>query len=363
MKEVYFDNASTALPVFKYETLDLGNPSTSHAYGIRAERELTNARRILGRIIGCDKNEVIFTSGGTESNNLAILGYGFANRRNNVSFHALPGAHPSVLESIKSLTNLGFGVSKELDISSISQLCEHSFISLPQVCHETGEVYNIEEIAAKLKKMNTKTIVHIDGVQGFCKERLSMENIDLYSVSSHKIHGPSGVGGLMVKKGVRLMPILSGGNQEQGLRAGTQNTNGAIQFAHTAQKLHENMDANKSKVLAVKTELLKITQELDFVSVNSPVQATPYILSMSFLGVLGEVLMNMLSEKRIFVSTGAACKRNSSPLSKMGFMKELAESSIRFGLSHHNTVEEAEYTRNVIKDCVVALRKVGTGKK
>ena len=364
MKEIYFDNASTALPVFNYICSDYANPSTTHKLGIKADLTITNARKEILKIVGCDKSDVVFTSGGTESNNLAIIGYGHFNKKKDVCFHALPWAHPSVLEPMKHLSNVNNCSVKAFDINRILFNNEYNFISLPQICHETGNTYDIGKIAQAVKETNPDTIIHIDGVQGFCKEKLPLENIDLYSFSSHKIHGPAGVGGLVIKKGIRLSPVLFGGKQEHGLRAGTENTNGIAHFTKAALYLHENMENYKTKTKLVKTELMNITSELSGVYINTSSNSSPYILNMSFEGVKGEVLMNMLSEKGIYVSTGAACKIGSKEASliKMGFSKAIADSSIRLSFSHHNTIEEAQYARYVIIECVTVLRKINRKK-
>ena len=366
MKEVYFDNASTALPIFKNNSHEYANPSTSHKLGVQAAQAIYQARKEFLRMAGCNKSDVVFTSGGTESNNLAIIGYALANKRNKICFYALPWAHPSVLEPMKHASSLGFGTSEALDVNNISLKQDCNFISLPHVCHETGNIFDVEGIALKFKKINSKTVVHIDGVQGFCKEKLCLKNIDLYSFSSHKLHGPAGVGGLFIKKGVRLSPIMFGGKQEKGIRAGTENINGIICFTEAALYLYENMEKFKEKVIKLKQEFLKIKSLLDGVTVNSHEAASPYILSLSFKDVLGEILMNMLSEKGIYVSTGAACKtgdRNVPPLIKMGFGKETSDSSIRLGFSHYNTMEEVVYARDIIKECVESLRKVTVKKR
>ena len=362
MKEIYFDNASTALPIESQSNCSYGNPSTTHVLGVKAYNALEQARKDLAQILGCDKDEVVLTSGGTESNNLAIIGYAIAHKRKGVRYAALPWAHPSVTLAMKHAVGQGLAteaselVCAEAEISFAEGA---NFTSIPQVCHETGNKYDVEKISFCLKKSSQKNIVHVDGAQGFCKEKLNLKNIDLYSFSGHKIHAPAGTGGLMVKKGVRLSALFFGGGQEAGLRAGTQNVQGAASLALAAKKLHKNMDENSAAVLVVKSELLKLTEDLSDVHINAAQKSSPYILNMSFIGAKGEVLANMLSEKGIYVSTGAACKVGKSEipaLKLMGFGKEIADSAVRFSFSPHNTVEEARLAREAVIECVAKLR-------
>ena len=365
MREVYFDNASTALPVYRLKLEDYGNPSAIHSLGVRADTVLTESRRLFSKILNTAPNEIIFTSGGTESNNLAIIGYALAHRRNTTCFIALPWVHPSITHSIKHIAALNFG--KEIYADSVEDVILNikptgtHFICLPQICHETGDIYDIEKMSFEIKKINPSSIIFVDGAQGFCKESIDIGNIDLYSFSSHKIHGPCGVGGLYIKKGIRLAPLAAGGNQEMGLRSGTPNVQGISEFAASAEKLNNNKFESHKSVCAIKYELLKLTSDLNDVYVNSLLGHTsPYILNMSFCGIKGEVLVNGLSSEGIYASTGAACnvnKKGNASLINMGISKSRAESAVRFSFSHANTVDEAVYARKKICEIVTALRK------
>lgn len=364
MKEIYFDNASTALPEYQCSEGHFGNPSTTHFLGMKAYTALNEAKKVICQILGCENDELVLTSGGTESNNLAIIGYACAHKRNNVCFASFPWAHPSVTHAIKQVGFLGFGRFSTLKSSNFDETwlsVGANFISIPQICHETGDKYDVEKIAYRLKQLNPKNIVHIDGVQGFCKEKLNLKNIDLYSFSGHKIHGPGGTGGLFVKKGVRLLALLYGGGQEMGLRAGTPNTHGAVSLAAAAKKLNDSLDANRTTVSEVKAELLKLVDEVDDVYVNSFSESSPYVLNLSFIGAKGEVLVNMLSEKGVYVSTGAACKvskKDIPALVLMGLDKKRADSAVRFSFSHYNTTSEAILVRKAVIDCVLELRNI-----
>ena len=367
MKVIYFDNASTALPVYSDAEANFGNPATTHVLGVKAYNALNQSKRDLCKILGCATDELVMTSGGTESNNLAIIGYATAHKRSNVCFVALPWAHPSVTNAIKQVCFLGFGHENTRANLNFANMDESfladgiNFVSIPQICHETGDRYDVEKLSDQLKKKNPQNIIHIDGVQGFCKEKLNLKNIDLYSFSGHKIHAPAGTGGLFVKKGVRLSALIHGGGQEMGLRGGTSNTKGAVDLAFIAKKITENINSNHIAVMEIKSELLKLVDELDDVFVNSCQDSSPYILNMSFDGVRGEVLVNMLSEQGIYVSTGAACKvgkKEIPALALMGFDKERADSAVRFSFSHNNSVSEANFVRKAVVDCVTILRKV-----
>ena len=364
LKEIYFDNASTALPVYTQAKGDFGNAQTTHALGVKAYNALISAKNDLCNILGCQSDELVLTSGGTESNNLAIIGYATSYKRLGVKFAALPWAHPSVTEAIKQVSLLGLGqvgspLTKSADDSWLKEGI--NFISIPQVCHETGGRYDVASISESLKTANPKNIIHVDGVQGFCKQKINLRNIDLYSFSGHKIHAASGTGGLFVRKGTRLSALMFGGGQEMGIRPGTQNTHGAVCLAYAAKNLNQNMEANAKKVSDIKGELLKLVDELEDVFVNSRGDTSPYILSMSFMGLKGEVLANMLSEKGVYVSTGAACKvskKDVLALELMGFSKERASSALRFSFSHHNNIEEARQACKVVIECVSHLRKI-----
>ena len=371
MKEIYFDNASTGLPVYSCPEAYFGNASTTHTLGVRAYNALSKAKKDICQTLGCNAEELVLTSGGTESNNLAIIGYATAHKRSNMHFAALPWAHPSVTEPIKQISDLGYGRIATFDscynnpgcnVTDRAWLSEGAnFICFPQICHETGDMYDVEKISNQLKQLNPKNIIHIDGVQGYCKEKLSLKNIDLYSFSGHKIHAPLGTGGLFVKKGVRLSALFFGGGQEMGLRAGTYNTKGIVDLAYVAKRQYESLGSNFIKVTEVKAELLKLVDEMDDVYVNSCSESSPYILNMSFMGVKGEVLVNMLSEKGIYISTGAACKvskKEVPALVQMGFTKDRADSAVRFSFSHYNTTKEATQASKAIIECVTTLRKI-----
>jgi cysteine desulfurase len=213
-----------------------------------------------------------------------------------------------------------------------------------------------------IKKINPHLILHVDGVQGFGKESADLKNVDLYSFSAHKFHGPGGVGGLMARRGIKLTPLMYGGRQQSALRPGTENITGIVQMAATASAMFRDMDINYNHAASIKAILASVTNELPDVYINeSSPDTLPYILNMSFLGVKGEVLVHTLSEEGIYVSMGAACRNKKpdvSPLVLMGFVPARAESAIRFSFSPLNTREEAEIVKDALIKHVKALRKV-----
>jgi cysteine desulfurase len=353
---IYFDNAATTA-TFEYETaFNFGNPSSPHGLGISTERALISARKEMAGIFSCRENEIIFTSGGTEANNLALTGYALANRRQGIRVFAAPWEHPSVVEPIRFAGEIGIC---EPVFSPPNDWTNAGLVSISQVSHETGDIFDVAAIAAAVKKANPRAVVHVDGVQGFCKENLDFSNIDMYSFSGHKIHGSAGVGGLFA--GVRLVPILHGGGQANGVRAGTENVRGILQTTSAAVRLHAEREKNHAHVSAIKRELSALTELLPNVHENSLGATSPYILNLSFLGIKGETLVHLLSEKKIYASMGAACKsrkKQKSSLELMGFSKERAESAVRFSFSHLNTVAEAEAARQIIIDCVSQMRRV-----
>jgi cysteine desulfurase len=362
---IYFDNAATT-PAFDDLVESCFNPSSPHGLGRKAERALMAAREEMAGVLGCSAGEIVFTSGGTESNNLALLGFALANRRRGVEIFTEPWEHPSVTEAVKHAHEMGYAEGR---IAPFDVLVKPSLgcriVSFSQICHETGSRRDVGEMARALKRTNPETIIHVDAAQGFCKELLPIDDLDLVSFSGHKIHAGFGVGGLFVKKGIRLKPIFHGGSQENGLRAGTENMGGILRMAHAAKILSADMEKNRAHVARVKAELACVVDELPDCFVNSQGDASPYILNISFIGIKGETLVHLLSEKEIYASMGAACrsrKKTKSMLEVMGFSAERATAAVRFSFSHMNTVDEAAQAKEVIIKHVAQMRRV-LGKK
>ncbi|MCL2216425.1 MAG: aminotransferase class V-fold PLP-dependent enzyme [Defluviitaleaceae bacterium] len=363
---IYFDNAATTF------SHDFVNPSSPHGLGFHAERALSNARGVFADILNCRKEQIIFTSGGTESNNLALIGFALAYRRQSLGIFAEPWEHPSVLEPIRFVKEQGYASAYISPFSetlpgpllsfpeALSKKHEIQLISISHVCHETGCINDVVALAKSIKRGNPAAVVHVDGTQGFCKEPIDLTDIDMYSFSAHKCHGPSGVGGLVAK--VRILPLMYGGGQENGLRPGTENVAGISAFADTAKALHHSIDANRRDAAEIKNVLKSIINELPDVFVNERGNAvSPYILNMSFLGINGETLIHLLSDNGLCASMGAACnsrKKAKPPLELMGFDHARALSAVRFSFSFLNTLEEAKAAKGIIINCVKQLRKM-----
>jgi len=354
---IYLDNAATTSTISLLKTYH--NPSSPHALGIKAERALRGARKMVTIALGTtgyipSPEEVIFTSGGTEANNLAILGYTLANQRHGASLDCAPQEHPSILAPIR--------FAYEREWASANGSCKAHLLSITHVNHETGDINDINTIAAAFKKENPGAVIHIDGAQGFCKEIINLQNIDMYSISGHKCHGPTGTGALWVKKGIRLTPLQYGGGQEDNMRPGTENVSAIIQFSEAAATLTQEMQNNHAHVANLKSILLSLQDNLPDVQVNShSTNVSPYILNISFLGIKGEILVHALSEKGIYASMGAACnsrKRTPSTLETMGFTREVAQSAIRFSFSPYNTTDETTKAAEIVFDTVNHLRSV-----
>jgi len=351
---IYFDNAATTAPLPFCENV-WGNPSSPHMLGIAAERKLNQARAELAKILQCAPEEMIFTSGGTESNNLAIIGLAIANRRKDTTFVAEPWEHPSILEPLKYIAERSYAKVQLVPHSNWHDGPNKTVAVISQINHETGDINDI----GKMTKKITNPVIIVDGVQGFCKEACDLSGIAMYTFSAHKAHGPGGCGGL-VKRKVRIVPLMHGGGQENKMRPGTENVSGIAHMANSAKILESNRASNHQSVTMVKTILSELAHTLPHVAVNSlGAQVSPYILSVSFLGVRSGVLVNLLAEKGLCVSMGAACnskKKEKPALEAMGFSAELAQSAIRFSLSHLNTLEEAAHAKRVVAECVTHLR-------
>jgi cysteine desulfurase len=354
---ICFDNAAT--------TDAVGNPSSPHWLGINAERQLNAATSKIATLIGCRPDEIIYTSGGTESNNLSIIGAAASLAHKGGVILTTPGEHPSVTEPLRYISDGGkfsiieAPVNRWLDYLNDDVV----FASCTHVNHETGDINNLGQVVSIIKGYNSKIILHIDGAQGFCKEPASLSGIDLYSFSAHKFHGPPGVGGLFVKRGTVLKPSLYGGGQQRGLRPGSINMPGVLAMSDAIEASYRDMTERRQHVLNIKNVMQDITNELPDVFLNAEgPQVSPYILNISFMGIKGETLVHMLSEQGIYVSMGAACssskKNRAFPLMRMGYSKERAESAVRFSFSYLNTTEEAKTVKQVLVKSVTTLREV-----
>jgi len=344
---IYFDNASTTLLCDKAKEIlqhSYGNASSPHDYGIKSERLIKSAVKDIASVLSCKSNEIIFTSGGTESNNLGIMGAAFAlksARGKDKDLHIMANKyeHPSVIGPLNYLASLpGFYVSSELTENT-------ALICISHVNSETGDIAHINKPKG--------AILFVDGAQAFCKIK-PPNNADIYSFSGHKIHAPMGIGGLYVNNSLSLKPILYGGGQQNDIRPGTENVASILAMATAAK--HFKPIGN------IKDILSEIVNEVPDAFINhSSEHVSPYILNISFQGLRGETLTSLLSSKGVYVSMGSACrtkKGSRSPLEEMGFNRERAESAIRLSFSAMNTDEEAYKAKEIIKASVAELRRL-----
>jgi len=379
MREVYLDNSATtkvsdevAKAVFEVMTNYYGNPSSLHRKGIEAEKLLTNARETIARGLEVNPCEIYFTSGGTESNNIAIKGTAYALKRFGKHIITTKVEHPSVLETYKQLEKEGYTVTY-LDVGpdgivNLEDLektltPDTILVSIMYVNNEVGAVEPIEQ-ASKIIKTNKNTVFHVDAVQAFGKIKLirKLKGIDLLSASSHKIYGPKGVGCLFARQKVKIMPIINGGGQEKGLRSGTENLPGIVGFGVAAKQAYDHLDSWYEKMSELKKELKEgiLTQIPDTI-VNSPENGAPHILNISFLGCRGEIILHSLESKGIYVSTGSACSSHkqgqSHVLHAMRKSDQEIEGAVRFSLSPFLEMDDIHYTIEVLKKEIKEIRK------
>ncbi|ABN52296.1 MAG TPA: cysteine desulfurase [Hungateiclostridium thermocellum] len=378
-REIYLDNSATTRPYD--EVIDFvnhisrevyGNPSSLHTKGIEAERMVRNAREIVAKSLGVSRDEIYFTSGGTEANNLAIAGYLFANPRKGKHIITTKIEHPSVLEVFNNLSQHGYKVDFiDVDKNGIVIVDdlrkkineETSLISVIYINNETGAVQPIDKIVEVKNSINKDIVLHVDAVQAYGKIRIAPEKqgIDLLTMSSHKIHGPKGVGALYTRRDIKLKPIIFGGGQESQLRSGTENVPGICGFGAAVDITFRKMEESSKYCEKLKSMLLDmLKKEVEDVVIVSPEGSSPYILNAAFPNVRAEVLLHHLETKNIFVSTGAACSSRKQVLSHvlraMGIKPEIIEGAIRFSFSSFNNEEDIIKTVEAIKDILPKIR-------
>lgn len=379
--EVYFDNAATTkiIPEVRdimLETMDVdyGNPSSVHLKGVDAEKYVKQSRKIISRELKCDPNEIVFTSGGTEANNLAISGIANAYRRSGNHIITTSVEHASVYNPVINLEEQGFRVTflpvdsdGRVSLDELQkELCDDTIlISVMAVNNEIGTIEPIEEIAGIIREYNEKNgkdiIFHVDAVQAFGKMKIYPKRIGInaMSMSGHKIHGPKGSGALFVDSKVKIKPILFGGGQEKGVRSGTENTTAIAGMGKAVEIAYQRMDDNVSRMLSVKNALIDGATKIEGVTNNSG--DAPHISSLSFAGVKSEVLLHALEEKGIYVSSGSACSSNhpaiSGVLKAIDLDENLLDSTLRFSFCENNTVDEAEYTVDMLRELLPMLRR------
>lgn len=374
-KEIYLDNSATTKCyksvrdiVSRCMLTDYGNPSSMHHMGVEAEKHIRTAKDIIARSMKASPKEILFTSGGTEADNLALIGAAMAGKRRGRHLITTGVEHPAILNTMAYLEEQGFSVTYlpvdgqgRVSLEALNEALneETILVSIMYVNNEIGAVQPIEEAARIIKEKCPRALFHVDAVQGYGKYRIYPKRlgIDLMSVSGHKIHGPKGIGFLYVREGVLIRPILFGGGQQRDLRPGTENVPGIAGIGEASRVVYTDMEEKIERLYRLKERLTEGLLALPKVTINGPTLqgGAPHIVSASFEGVRSEVLLHALEDKRIYVSSGSACASNhpatSGTLKAIGLKKELLDSTLRFSMSEFTTEEE-------IDNCLAALREL-----
>ena len=380
--QAYLDNSATtavnpqvAELVLKIMTEDYGNPSSMHRKGFEAEGYIREAAATLSGIWNCSPGEVIFTSGGTESDNMAIIGAARAGKRRGRHIITSRVEHAAVLSACEYLKGEGYEISyldtdREgiIDLSQLEELIREDtlLVSLMHVNNEIGSIMPVEEAGRLIKKKNPGCLFHIDDIQGFGKLRLlpGKCSADMISISGHKLHGPKGTGALYVNKNARISPIIFGGGQQKGRRSGTENVPGIAGLALAAKLLNDDLLKNQERLYALRENFINSIRDIEGVSINGPadrLKAAPHIVSVSVQGIRAEVLLHALEDREIFVSAGSACASNkpqvSATLQAIGLDRGLLDSTIRFSFSVDTGEEEIAYAADTLRELLPGLRR------
>ena len=383
--EAYFDNSATTRVldsvkdiVVKTMTEDYGNPASKHRKGMEAEQYIREARKIIADSMKVQEKEILFTSGGSESNNMALIGTAWANQRAGKHIISTAIEHPSVYNPLGVLEELGFEVTilpvdhdGHISLKELEEAIRPDtiLVSTMYVNNEVGAVEPVEEISRVIKAKNPSALYHVDAIQAYGKYviRPKKQGIDLLSVSSHKIHGPKGVGFLYIRSGVKIKPLIYGGGQQAGMRSGTENVPGVAGFGAAVKEMYTDHAEKIQKLIGLKDYMTDRLGEIDGTVINSKKgeASAPQIVSVSFEGVRSEVLLHALEDKGIYVSSGSACSSNhpgiSGTLKGIGVAQKLLDSTIRISFSIFNTKEEVDYTIDVLKELVPVLRRYQRG--
>lgn len=379
--EVYLDNSATtrcfgevAELMTKIMCEDYGNPSSLHRKGVQAEQYIRYAKETIAKNLKVNEKEIFFTSGGTESDNLALRGCAYANCRAGRHLITTQIEHPAILQTMKQLEEEGFRVTylpvdekgciRPEDLQR-AITGETILVSIMHTNNEVGSLQPIEEAGALIKRMNPRILFHVDAVQGYGKFRILPKkmHIDLLSVSGHKIHGPKGIGFLYVDEKVKIKPILFGGGQQNGLRSGTENVPAIAGLAKAIEIVYSKLDREVEELYQIKEAFVEGVKQIPDVFVNGHPgrDGAPHVVSVSFQGVRSEVLLHALEDKGVYVSAGSACSAHkpqpSATLQAMGIDKELLGSTIRFSFSAFTTMDEISYTLQCLYDIIPMLRR------
>ncbi|MCD7709659.1 MAG: cysteine desulfurase [Clostridiales bacterium] len=379
--EAYLDNSATtrccdeAVEMMRRVlSQDYGNPSSMHAKGVDAENFMKDAQKKIAKTLRCKEQEICFTSGGTESNNLAILGVAEANRRTGRHIITSSVEHPSVRQTVRWLSEQGCEVTY-LPVNAYGEILlddlrnalrpDTVLVTLMHVNNEIGALEPVAEAGRIVHENNPKTIFHVDAIQSYGKFPIfpGRMGIDLLSVSGHKIHGPKGSGFLYVKDKAKIAPLLHGGGQQRGLRSGTENVPAIAGLGVAAELAYKNLEDNANHMYEMRERLIEGVLGIEGVSVNGRQgrEAAPHIVSVSVDGVRAEVLLHALEDRGIYVSAGSACSSNrpevSATLTAIGLRKDLLDSTVRLSLCEATTAEEIDYTVAALGELIPMLRR------
>ena len=381
MTEIYFDNSATTRPypsvvdiVVKTMTDDYGNPSSMHQKGVDAERYLKETSRILSDILKVQEKEIYYTSGGTESDNWAIIGSALAKRRAGMHVVTTQVEHPAVSEAFRYLEEQGFTVSRigvdengriRLDELGDALTAQTVLVSVMAVNNEIGTVMPLKEIRTLMRKKSPQALFHVDATQAFGHFRIYPKEIgiDLLAASAHKFHGPKGVGFLYADSAVRLLPLIVGGGQQKGMRSGTDNVPGIAGMGEAARESYRDLEEKQAYLSGLRDYFIARTAELPDVRIHTPEgdAAAPHIVNVSFTGVGSEVLLHALEDRGIYISAGSACsthKRSKSPtLTAMEIPEKEIGSSVRFSFDISNTREEIDAAVKALAGLLPLLRR------
>lgn len=400
--ECYFDNSATTRvgenvikTVTKVMAEDFGNPSSKHAKGVQSEVYLDDARQVLAKLLKVKEKEILFTSGGTESNNTALIGAAKANGRAGRHIITTCMEHASVMEPLRALaeqkadpfeiTYLPVDEKGHISLTELKEAIRTDtiLVSIMMVNNEIGAVQDIAAIGKAIKEKNPKTLFHVDAIQAFGKMEIYPKKmgIDLMSVSSHKFHGPKGVGFLYIAEGTKVRPLILGGGQQKGMRSGTDNVPGIAGMAVAAAEAYANMDENVRHMISLKNLLIEELEKIAeagassakgassangatySIKINSQKEdlSAPHIVNATFAPIKSEVLLHALEERGIYVSSGSACSSNkpgvSRTLESIGLSAKEADCTIRFSFCKDNTAGEVLYAAEQLKELLPILSK------
>ena len=379
--EVYLDNSATTkcLPsvaalMTKIMCEDYGNPSSMHRKGVESEKYIRYAKEVIARTLKVQEKEILFTSGGTESDNIALIGTAFANCRAGNHIITTRIEHPAILQTCAYLEKQGFQITYlPVDANGIIRLADLEramtrqtiLVSIMHTNNEIGSLQPIAEAGELIKRMNPNTVFHVDAVQGFGKFHIYPKKmkIDLLSVSAHKIHGPKGVGFLYINEKVKVKPIIFGGGQQKGMRSGTENVPGIAGMALAVEEIYKDFEEKTDYLYAIKDRFIKGVSSIEGVKVNGLTgrDSAPHVVSVSIAGIRSGVMLHALEDKGIYVSAGSACASNkpatSATLKAIGVEKQYLDSTLRFSFSVLTTEEEIDYTLQQMYDMIPMLRR------